>query len=50
MKAKPFFKHFHDHSYVTTANQIFTVYKKKTFFFSFCKLSLGLETEVDFSS
>jgi len=48
MNANPIYKNFHDHSYVTTANQICTVYQEKTFLFSFCKLNLGLETQVDF--
>lgn len=48
MNAKPIFKHFHYHSYMTTANPICTVYMEKTFLFSFFKLNLGLETKVDF--
>lgn len=31
MKEKLIFKHFHDHSSVTTANPICTVYKKEIF-------------------
>lgn len=48
MNVNPIFKHFHDHSYVTTANPICTVYKEKNKIISFWKLNLGLETQVDF--
>lgn len=48
ISTKDVFKHFHNHSYVTTANHMCALYKEKAFLFSFCKLSPRIETLVDF--
>lgn len=48
ISAKDVFKHFHNHSYVTTANQMCALYKEKAFLFSFCKLSLRIGALVNF--